>query len=222
MEKIDQLRAVIGKLSENDQSFARSLIRGHERYRSFSQKQAVYVDKLIARANGEGPRKVGDMAGILALFDRAKKHLKYPAIVLGVPELGPDVSIRVNVAGARAKIPGSLTVVDGNKDDDGERSWLGRILLDGVFMPSNECIDSLAAPAIGKRLAEFAANPSRVAGEHGRLTGRCCFCRIRLTDERSTAVGYGATCAKNFGLEYPAKVAARAKHQQWLEWPVSP
>lgn len=142
---------------------------------------------------------VGDLGGILALFDRAKKHLKYPAIVLSVTD---QLSIRINVAGERAHVPGSLTVVDASRDDDGQRAWLGRILVDGVFQPSKQ---GASIPALVERLRQFAADPARVAGEDGRLHGRCCFCRIALFDERSTAVGYGRICADHFGLSWGAK-----------------
>lgn len=165
---------------------------------------------------------VGDLSSILALFERAKNHLKFPAIVVGVPALGADgewsrdehgamiwsgLSLRVNVAGERARVPGSLTVVDAARTDAGSRDWFGRILLDGVYQPSA----SGSSPAVIKRLREFACDPARVAGEDGRLHGRCCFCRLPLSDERSTAVGFGRKCADNFGLNWgkrPVEFAA--------------
>jgi Family of unknown function (DUF6011) len=141
-------------------------------------------------------KNVGDLSGILALFERAKAHLKFPAIVLGVPALGTDFAIRINVAGSRAKVPGSLTVLDADKGDDG-REWFGRVLLDSTYQAK-----AGTAPAIADRLREFAADPVKIAGDHGRLTGRCCFCNIRLSDPRSTVVGYGRICADHFGLPW--------------------
>lgn len=158
--------------------------------------------------------QVGEVSGILALFTKAKTHLKHPAIVLSVPALGPGTAIRLTIAGERAKVPGSLTVTDGTKDENtGKRGWLGRITLNGVYEPSADAIDALAVPEITARLIAFAQEPGKIAGEHGRLTGRCCFCRIALTDERSTAVGYGPDCADHYGLpwgERPAEFAGRA------------
>jgi hypothetical protein len=145
--------------------------------------------------------KVGDMKGILALFDIAKQHLKFPAIVLALTD---TVSIRINVAGERARVPGSLTVVDAARAEGG-RDWYGRILRDGTFEPS--ALGASLMPRLAEKLSEFAADPARVAGEDGRLHGRCCFCRIALTDERSTAVGYGPTCADHFGLPWGARPA---------------
>jgi len=55
-------------------------------------------------------------------------------------------------------------------------------------------------------LTRLGQDPSGVASEYGKLTGRCSFCARRLTDARSISVGYGATCAKNYDLEW-GKVA---------------
>ncbi len=207
MDKIAELNAAIPNLKPNDASFAHSLLSHYARYGSWSVKQAPGVDKLLERAkNGGQPAAataVGQVTGILKLFEQAKRHLKFPAVELGIPALGNDVAMRLNIAGDRAKVPGSLTVVDANKDPNtGRRAWLGRITLDGQFQPS----DRGSNPAIAKRLAEFAADPARVAAEHGRLTGRCCFCRLPLSDPRSTAVGYGKICAEHFGLTWGTEV----------------
>jgi Family of unknown function (DUF6011) len=138
---------------------------------------------------------VGDLSGILALFAKAKAHLKFPAIVL---QASGNI-IRINVAGERAKVPGSLSVT-GERGDDGRRAWFGRVLTDGTFQPSAE-----ATPQITDMLRAFAADPVKVAGDYGRLTGACCFCSIPLKDERSTAVGYGKICADHYGLPWGKK-----------------
>lgn len=154
-----------------------------------------------AKAAAVQPRtRIGNLAGIFALFDQARKHLKFPAIVLVVPGT-VDLHIRINVAGPSAKEPGSLTVCDAARDEDTrKREWLGRIHKDGTFWATN--VGKNYMPRLAQRLTEFADNPAKVAGEDGRLHGRCCFCRQALTDERSTAVGYGKTCASHFGLPW--------------------
>lgn len=47
------------------------------------------------------------------------------------------------------------------------------------------------------------------AAEFGKVYGFCVNCAADLTDERSIAVGYGATCARNFGWPYPTKKELR-------------
>jgi hypothetical protein len=132
---------------------------------------------------------IGDLSKIVAMFDDAKKHLKFPSIVLD--------GFRVNVAGATAREPGSLTITSADKDDTGRRKWLGRVTRAGVFEPARN-----TDPTIGEKLRLFACDPAGEAAAYGRLHGACCFCSKPLRDERSTAVGYGPTCASHFGLSW--------------------
>ena len=90
-------------------------------------------------------------------------------------------------------------------NDYGEptREWLGRVTLDGSYQPARKA--NGRADAIARRLRELAQDPVKVAAEHGKLTGRCCFCNHRLgegKDKRSVAVGYGPDCAEHFGLSW--------------------
>lgn len=154
-------------------------------------------------------QNIGNLSGILALFDRARQHLHYPAIVLSVPGWPVTNLIRISVAGERANVPGSLNVASLDEFVNGRRRWYGRVRQDGIFEQRE------GGSELANRLAQFAADPARVASEHGRLTGRCCFCHHALEDERSTAVGYGPVCADHFGLpwgirpiEFAAPVAA--------------
>jgi uncharacterized protein DUF6011 len=158
--------------------------------------RGTFLYATVASAKPEA-KQVGDLSGVLALFAKAKTHLKYPAVVLSVPAV--NVTLRLSVAGPRAKVPGSITVLDAVKGVDG-RDWFGRITVDGTFQPAAKL--NGRTDAIVARLKEFACDPAKVAAEHGRLTGACCFCNIPLKDERSTAVGYGETCASHYGLPW--------------------
>jgi hypothetical protein len=203
----DQLKALGGKWSLDSKCWM--VPASHA-----AQAQAIVP---AAKAPAQ-KRMVGDVSGILALFAKARTHLKFPAIELSVPPVGTrplytftdkaerdaekakrrlDPVVCVNVATHKAKEPGSLTLLSGEKGDDGRRRWLGRISLDGSCRSDDA--------ALVARLRQFAADPAGIAGEHGELHGRCCFCRKALTDKRSTAVGYGETCANNFGLPWGAK-----------------
>lgn len=196
---ISALEAALPRLGASDQRFARSLIEAARKYGNLTPKQWPWVGKLVERANAPAPVavQVGDMKPVLAIFDRAADHLKFPAIVLGVAGVG---EVRLTRAGARAKVPGSITVTSARDEATGERDWFGRVLVDGRYEPSRN------APAgIEAHLRRFAAEPAKVAAEHGRLTGRCCFCNQALKDERSTAVGYGKTCAGHYGMPWGAE-----------------
>jgi len=155
----------------------------------------IYRIAPAARPAAAAAEAVGDLSRIVAMFDRARQHLRMPAIVLD--------GFRVNIAGERAREPGSLTITSVDAGYGGRRTWLGRVTLAGTFEPGR------GAPAdLGARLRAFAADPAGVAAEFGRLHGKCCFCRRALTDERSTAVGYGPDCAENFGLAWGSRDAA--------------
>lgn len=186
------------------------------------ETQSIVVGKLIRfvkpntylhEIDNSGSKRtadVGSMGGVIALFKKAKLHLKFPAIVMSVPGFE---AVRVNMAGEKARHPGSLNVCAMDRqNDDGRRVWFGRIFEDGKFEMAGTG-DKAELAAIAKRLQDFSAEPIKIASEHGRLTGRCCFCNIELTDERSTSIGYGPICADHYGLPWgdrPAQFAADA------------
>lgn len=212
--KIEILQNGLSKLPAKDTDFAKSLCQQFTRRGSLSDKQMFWVDKLVAKV--EAPMTstvvretldVGDLSGVMKLFDKAKQHLKFPAIVLNVPNA--DV-VRINVAGERARAPGSLNVCSyGKFNNDGRRVWYGRVHLDGRYETSAAA--GTDGATIAARLREFGQDPARVASEHGRLTGRCCFCNLPLKDERSTAVGYGKICAQHWDLPWGERPVAFAE-----------
>jgi hypothetical protein len=203
---IDTLRAGMHHLNTSDQNFAASLLSQLDK-RGLSSKQEFWVGKLAAKItnpavdNSRVKTKIGDLAGINALFDAARSHLKRPAIVLAAPIehhngkgfIGEFDLLRLSVAGSNARVPDSINVTDGGD------TWFGRILSSGDF----EASPRVKTPQhVVPALARFAAEPARVAKESAMLTGKCCFCNKTLTDERSTSVGYGPICAGHFNLPW--------------------
>lgn len=202
------LRDNIANLVIRDQSFASSLLGQLDR-KGLSNSQLYWLNKLAEKAAGvpepeRAKTQVGNLKGVMELFNKAQQHLKFPAIVLAVRNSFPidpdrrDVydEYRLSVAGDRARVPGSINVTDSNK------VWYGRILQTGEFEASPR---DVAPSNLIPGLARFASDPVNVAKESGMLTGRCCFCNISLTDERSTEVGYGPICAKHYGLPWGSK-----------------
>lgn len=174
------------------------------------------VFKIVRQAAQGEPRerqryRVGEMHKLLALFDRASAHLRFPGVVLKVHDT--EYTIRVKRAGEQSSAPGTLNVTDNVLTTRPTRfrnirqpKWYGRVHRNGDFEMAHD-----TPTIIAQRLSELAADPVRVASEHGRLTGRCCFCNKPLDDERSTAVGYGPVCAGHYGLPWgdrPAEFAA--------------
>lgn len=197
-DQIEALRAVIPQLG-NSAEFATSLVARFDDWGNLSDKQWHWVGELTKRASQPQKAKVqvGDLSALLALFDKAKQHLKRPAIVLSVE--GMDKFVRLSVAGPQAKVPGSINVA--TAEPFGEGRWFGRITREGEFAPSRE----EAPPALVPALTRFACDPVVEAKRHAKLTGLCCFCNRQLTDERSTDVGYGPICAGHYGLPWGSK-----------------
>jgi hypothetical protein len=211
------LRDNIANLDVRDQSFASSLLAQLDR-KGLSKSQLYWLRKLADKAIGvanEPERtktQIGELKGIMELFDKAKEHLQKPAIVLAIEaDEGRFLHVdrktsketrydeyRINIAGERARVPGSLNVANTNNPS----TWYGRVLITGEFEASPR--DTTPTELI-PGLVKFAAEPAKIASESGRLTGKCCFCNISLTDERSTAVGYGPICAKHYGLPWGSK-----------------
>ena len=154
----------------------------------------VYHTKNAVR---RGPVDLGDMKPMLSLFKAAGSKLKHPKINLNVG----GAAIVLTVAGDRAAKPGTINVKSPGSFETS--SWYGRIELDGSYVPSRQ-----APKGIEQHLLAFAADPAKVAAEHGHKTGQCCFCNRPLDDARSTEVGYGPVCADKWQLPWGTKRAA--------------
>jgi hypothetical protein len=192
----------IDKLPEKDQGFARSICGA----RYPSEKQWHWIGKLADRIDQPQRQRdtanIGGMDGVIALFTAGAQSLKWPAIVLQNEHTGEP--FKLTIAGPRAAHPGTVNVIEYRRFDPDEgrkATWYGRVLLDGTFEISPKFTSDKLHGIIVK-LQQLSADPVRVATEYGRLTGHCCFCRLPLKDARSTAVGYGRTCAKNWGVSW--------------------
>lgn len=203
----NQLLSVYTKLSKGDQEFASSLIAQAATKKGLSEKQQYWMDKLYARATEVKPEPVavdvGDFSGVCALFVKASVKLKYPKIRLQLPD-GQQVAL--TRAGSAAAEPGSINVTDGGPY--GMSKYFGRVSPAGKWVPSAKA-EAIAEPLIAL-LKALSEDPAGTAAAYGKLTGNCCFCMSSLTDPKSTEVGYGPVCAKQYGLPWGEKPAAPA------------
>lgn len=185
---------------DSDRRFASDLISHYRRTGKLTERQAPWVGKLIERASATDTdqtrvKTIGDVTALKALFDRAAVHLTAPSVVFSVKDIGV---VRVFVTKARSKYNGRTLVCDYKPWPQAVVDY-GFITNDGQFEPKKYVTipDTLV-----EGLQAFAADPAGHAKAYGRLTGKCCFCRKPLTDERSTAQGYGATCAEKYNLPW--------------------
>jgi len=203
---VETLKAQVPNLLPQDQGFAMSLIASWGTYHRLSEKQLWWVNKLSERAMGfdkpAAPKveNVGVFSGVYAMFTEAKKHLKYPKIKLQVD----TQEIELSMAGAASKCPNTVNVTDAQPY--GYNKWFGRVDAAGTWTQNQKFSEAELKP-VRRLLQTFAVDPAGVAKKYSLLTGRCCFCNLPLTDPRSTAVGYGETCSKHYGLHSSWKAA---------------
>ncbi len=203
------LKNGMDKLSARDQQFAASLYAQAQSKGKLSDKQWYWVGVLVDRVQTAGVPDftkevvaVGQMKGLIALFETAKQHLKYPAISLQLPDGQP---VTLKISGSKSKTPGYVQVSDGGPF--GANKWFGRVSPEGAWEKSKLVEnDAGLSTSIHALLVGMSRNPAQTAADYGKLTGRCCFCNKKLEDEKSTSVGYGPVCAKNYGLPWGAKV----------------
>ena len=154
-----------------------------EAYRKHLQAEAAKRSQSQIRLEG--------LSQIFKMFAHATEtgKLKRPAIRLANED---GQHLHLSLAGAASRNAGYVYV----KADSGyEATYFGKISPDGRFQRAGGCTDD-----IEKLLHDFAANPEELATKYGRLTGCCAFCSRKLTDARSTQVGFGPVCAEKFGL----------------------
>ncbi len=127
---------------------------------------------------------------------------RYPKIHL---RTNCGLTIKLYRAGPKSKFEGDIQVTDGEAYDS--NVWYGRISKsDGAFVRSRQTDRRLPQQAadVAELIAAFDHDPAGVAAAYGLHTGECAFCARELTDNRSCTVGYGPTCAKNYGLPWGA------------------
>ncbi len=187
-----------GMIATKDLGFAGSLVSKHTNYKQLSEKQIYWVGRMIERAlSGDEPNPVVEegLTGMFKLFEATNDKLQWPKIRL---QTDSGLPIVLSIAGSRAKAPGTINITDGGKY--GENIWYGRISKEGVW--ESPAIQAKGFEAIRALIHAFNEDPEVIAATQGKVTGHCCFCSKELTSEESLGVGYGKTCAHNFGVPW--------------------
>ena len=176
--------------------FGASLCDSIQRWGTLTDRQMDWAHKLVVEASTPSPRdKGGDrhLPRVRSLVDAAyNAGLRFPKINLTTAD---GKRVRLSRAGDRSRAPGVVHVTDGRPYDN--NTYYGKLYTDGVFVQTRS-----ATPDIIEFLETLDADPEATASAYGSRTGNCCFCTRPLTDGRSVAVGYGPTCAENFGLAW--------------------
>jgi len=134
---------------------------------------------------------------VYGLFQIAQSNkLRFPKIRL---QTAQGSTVMIKLAGDQSKYEGQLQITDDRRYPD--NTYYGRIDASGVFA-ENTRLPFRMLQSVRDLLERLAADAAKVASEYGRLTGNCAFCGLKLTDARSTAVGYGQICADHYGLPW--------------------
>ena len=215
------LTAAIPHLPENDKAFAMSLQQGHNKYNGWSDKQAIWAEKMVEKvppilktatqvsaeqdaalmaawkaSDATKVKVIGDLAKMSEMMAKAGTHLKKPSVLLHI-EGGGFGPLPKKVKVKQSSQEGAFIVTS-----DGTPSlYYGKISPEGIWMPKPSLNEGVKS-ALAAVLKEFAANPVKVAAHYGHLHGKCCFCNKGLTDPKSTLVGYGPICATHYNLPW--------------------
>lgn len=161
---VDRLRAILPELSEPDRKFAASMLRNVGMFGTPTEKQAYWIEKLVAQHDhppaAPAPTKLGSFAKVYALFAKAKQTLRYPKVRLQV-EAGLPVVL--STAGERSSQPGVINVTDGGPY--GANKWYGRVLPDGTWNPGRHEHPEL--PKVAALLQRLGDAPEATAAEYG-------------------------------------------------------
>jgi hypothetical protein len=198
-DRTEELRENMHWLCEKDRAFAESLIGNPHK----TDKVLYWIGKMCERATERqnaqtgktAPATATNLAGIIAIFDHAAGHLKFPKMLVRVEAM----DFLLNRGSNNSRNPGVVYVAEPGSFQD--RTRYGVIARNGDFTPDGRIAPDLMKSIIAA-LQKLNENPERIAADYGKLTGNCCFCHAPLSDPRSTDVGYGPTCADHWGLAW--------------------
>ncbi len=127
------------------------------------------------------------------------RGLKSPMIRLCFKEYSRRYKIKLSKKGNVCLLGGN--VHPDTSDPVGEEEYIG-IWLGGKFLSSK--FRSLSQ-ADNEFLKNLGADPQGFFAKCSKDMDRCCYCGKQLEDIRSKEVGYGSTCASNWGLPWGGK-----------------
>jgi hypothetical protein len=180
--------------NQDNNSFVMKMAFVYGKNGYLTEKQIEVLKKILrdaisnqARAKNQGSISVDK---IRELFKTPLENgLKYPKFTVG------DITLSLPTENSASYNKDAIYV-----RHDGV--YVGKIM-DGKFMPLS--LPSTVRLSISDKLMAIAKDPRGEAVGHGHLHGNCSMCRKRLSDERSMKVGYGQTCAKNWGMPWGEK-----------------
>ena len=180
------------------------------RLEAVARFEAEKAAKAEAEAKAEASRQA--MQGPLSILDLAVQNgAKRPQLLLNEPGQR-EVRLRAfdpNARGGRWLLQRFPSLVDGGALLGGKVKGRAHAVLtpDGDIRMIGRWGGRAAAEAV-EALNQFALDPERRGAELGKMHGSCIFCRLPLSDPRSTTAGYGPVCAGHYNLTWGDKPGA--------------
>jgi hypothetical protein len=195
---VDAIEKLAGMLTDLNiaNPFAIDLVNQYTRKSKFNQtlseKQMAWVHKLVIDNDVKQRQKRAlaivdedlpkiELVKIVDIFDKAASNVRFPKMFF-MMENGLHLSLK--------------------------RTYQGVILIESSSMDKPAQINAQGfyfgtlPIEVMNVLEKLNENPVEFAAIYGQLTSLCCFCHRKITQKKSLAVGYGATCAKHYDLPY--------------------
>lgn len=91
---------------------------------------------------------------------------------------------------------------DGSKDPEGNEQYVGCFLRGGFLPTKNYGVLRKMSETEQDFLNQLSDKPVEFLAKCSKDMCQCCYCGLPLEDETSKTVGYGAICAKHWGLPW--------------------
>lgn len=176
-----------GRATKAD-AFALSLLEGIFKFGHLTERQAIAVDKAIARDAERAQQReervaaapTADVGQIEQALRSARQNgIKHPKLRLA--------DFVFSLAGEESRNPGAIYV----KAHGGD--YLGKVAA-GRFYASRECSTEASASILAA-----AADPHAAAVAYGHKFGSCSCCGRELSNPESVELGIGPICRERFG-----------------------
>lgn len=191
--------------NEWEKGFVESIERQLANGKSLSDRQIAILDRIVQYGTTNNSNLAeGPYMPLVSLLTRAGENLKKPKVTF----MNDFSELQISLAPATGRNPGAIYLKANLGDYVGKVSSRGSLQL-------LRSLDEATNAQYTQLIDDLNADPVNAAINYGAKTGRCCFCHLPLKDERSTAHGYGPTCAKNWGLPWSTKTGRVVQEEQY-------
>lgn len=192
--------------NEWEKGFIDSVEKQLAKGKSLSDKQIAILDRIVQYgATNKSNLDEGPYMPLVSLLTRAGENLKKPKVTFE----NSQTQLQISLAPATGRNPGAIYLKGGVS-----RDYVGKVSSRGSLQLLRS-LPEMTNVQYTRLVDDLNSDPVNAAVNYGAKTGRCCFCNLPLKDERSTAHGYGPTCAKNWGLPWSTKTGRAVQTEQY-------